>query len=93
MTKVSREELLKIGHMARIEILKEEIPTLIEQIEGLLSYAERISQVAADVIPEETKNSNIFADDVIDKTDSASLLDRAPDREENYFVVPKILET
>ena len=93
MAKVSREELLKIAQMARLKILEDEIPLMIMELEGVLSYAERIAQVVTKVSLSVPKNVNVFGADIVEKTDAAPLLAQAPEREENYFVVPKILET
>lgn len=93
MTKVTREEILKIARISKLDIHKDEIESLILQIEQVLSYAERVKEVAADVQEPSTKNVNIFREDVIVRTDNEPILAQAPEREGNYFVVPMILES
>jgi Asp-tRNA(Asn)/Glu-tRNA(Gln) amidotransferase C subunit len=39
------------------------------------------------------KNVNVFREDVIVQTDPEPILAQAPEREGNYFVVPRILES
>jgi len=93
MTKVTREEILKIARMSQLDIHKDEIESLISQTEQVLSYAERVKEVAADVQEPSTKNVNVFREDVIVRTDNEPILAQAPEREGNYFVVPMILES
>ena len=93
MTKVTREEILKIARMSQLNVHKDEIEPLILQTEQVLSYAERVKEVAADVQEPSTKNVNVFREDVIVRTDNEPILAQAPEREGNYFVVPMILES
>ncbi len=92
MTKISREEVLKIAYMSRIALREDEINTLIEQLEQVLSYAERVTKVATMVSEPSTKQVNVFRDDLVIPQDPAPLLAQAPEREGNFFVVPVILE-
>lgn len=92
MTKISREEIVKIAHGSQLEILEQEIKPLIQQIQDVLSYAQRVTIIAADIQEPSTKNINIFRSDVTKQCDAESILKRAPEREGDFFVVPVILE-
>lgn len=92
MTKISRDEVLKIAAMSNIALHEEEIDPLINQLEQVLTYAARVAQVAHCSTGAAHKNVNTFREDVIERTDAESILSCAPEREGNYFVVPKILE-
>ena len=93
MTQITKEELLKIARISNLELKDEEIPTLSAQIQAVLTYAERVQDIASKtevtLVP---KNSNIFRPDTVVKTDPEPILAQAPQREQNYFVVPVILE-
>jgi len=93
MTKISREEILKIARMSHVDVRDDEIQSLIEQLAQVLSYAERVSHVAADTEEPSTKNVNVFREDLAVKKDAKQILAQAPERAGNYFVVPKILES
>ena len=95
MKKISKEELLKLAHISRLELDEQEIPDLMQQMQDVLSYAERVTEVVNSVIGEEpsSKNINVFREDVVDRTDAESILAQAPEREENFFVVPVIIDT
>lgn len=92
MTKISRQEVVKIAHMSRIALRDEEIDPLIEQLEQVLSYAQRVVQVATTVEEPSTKNVNLFRQDLVIPQDPEPILAQAPEREGNYFVVPVILD-
>lgn len=92
MITITREEVLKIAHMSRIEVREDEIVALIQQLQDVLSYAQRVVEVAAELEEPITKNVNFFRDDVVISTDPELSLRQAPDREGNFFVVPAILE-
>ena len=60
MTKVSREEVLNVARMSYIALRDEEINPLMERMEQVLSYAERVTQVATAIEEPSTKNINVF---------------------------------
>lgn len=92
MAKISREDVLKIAKMAQMGVHEDEIDAYVHQLEQVLSYAERVKEIASEVEEPSNRNVNVFRDDVIDKTDPEPILDQAPVREGDYFVVPVILE-
>jgi len=94
MQKISKEELLTLAHLSRLELDESEITSLMQQIEAVLSYAQRVQEIAqTGILPDEsTKNVNVMREDVVIPTDSALILDQAPESEQQYFVVPVILE-
>ena len=92
--KITKEEALKIASISRIAIKDSEIDKLINQLDAVLSYAERVTQVAADLDNQPSnRNVNFLREDVVVKQSPEPILGRAPEREENYFVVPKILDS
>ncbi len=93
MTKVTREEILKIARISHLDVHDDEVQPLMSQIEQVLSYAERVKEVAVDVQEPSTKNVNTFREDVVVSTDNEPILAQSPEREGDYFVVPIILES
>ncbi len=93
MKKISRQEVLAIATMSRIALREDEINPMIEQLEQVLSYAERVSECATTLQEPSTKQVNVFREDVVITQDPEPLLARAPEREGNYYVVPAILES
>jgi aspartyl-tRNA(Asn)/glutamyl-tRNA(Gln) amidotransferase subunit C len=95
MAKITRQELLAIAHMARLHLDEGEITSLIDQVDAVLTYAGRVKDVAqlTNVEYPKLKNCNIFREDIVIRTDPKPILSQAPECEQNYFVVPVILET
>lgn len=91
MTKISKEEVLKIARMSHVEVHENELKPLMEQLEQVLSYAQRVTEVAAQIEEPSTRNINVFREDVVVKQDPELILSQAPLREGDYFVVPVIL--
>jgi aspartyl-tRNA(Asn)/glutamyl-tRNA(Gln) amidotransferase subunit C len=92
MSKITREELLKIARLSHLAISESEITALLADIDNVLTYAARVGEVQVDVEPS-APLTNVFRDDVVISTDPQPLLAGAPERVEDYFVVPMILES
>ena len=90
--KISRDEILKIAAMSRVALHEDEIAPLAEQLEQVLTYAERNNEITADVEEPSTKNVNVFREDVVARLDPDAILSQAPEEEGRFFVVPSILE-
>jgi aspartyl-tRNA(Asn)/glutamyl-tRNA(Gln) amidotransferase subunit C len=96
MQKITKEELISIARMSRLQLEDQEVTSLVDQIDAVLNYALRVKDIAKLPVATElpsVKNRNIFREDVVIKTDPKDILAQAPECEQNYFVVPVILET
>lgn len=89
---ITREEVLKMAKISRIEIQPDEIETVLKHLQSVLEYAASVAEVAEGVYEPSNKNLNVVREDVISKTDVEPLLEQAPEREENFFVVPAIIK-
>jgi aspartyl/glutamyl-tRNA(Asn/Gln) amidotransferase, C subunit len=92
MAKITRQELLKIAQISCVELHEDEINPTLQQLENVLNYIQRMQKIVVDAEEPSTKAVNVFREDVAIKTDPEPLLQLAPDREEDFFVVPKILD-
>jgi aspartyl-tRNA(Asn)/glutamyl-tRNA(Gln) amidotransferase subunit C len=92
MTKITKEEILKIARMSHLEIQEHEIEPLRTQLESVLSYAECVQEVLSDMQDLSRKQVNVFREDVIVDNDVEPILSQAPEREGDFFVVPAIIE-
>ncbi|MBA2307697.1 aspartyl/glutamyl-tRNA amidotransferase subunit C [Candidatus Dependentiae bacterium] len=93
MVHMSREDLLKLGRSSSLHLTEDEIPLLMNNLQTVLSYAAALKDMAETyaglAMP---KNSNVMRDDKAIPTPAEPLLAEAPQREDNYFVVPVILK-
>ena len=95
MTKINRDEVKKVAHLARLELNDSEVDNHAKQLEKILEYINQLEKIdtknvpcttrAIEVINAFRKDENIFYED------SEKLLDLAPSREEKFFKVPKIM--
>lgn len=92
MTKVSKEEIKKLAAMTKLYIAEDELEAMQQRLESMLDYAQRVQLIAKDIeIPSE-KNINHDRKDVMIQGSVEDILAQAPQQEDNYFVVPKIIE-
>ena len=92
MEEFSTQELLKIAKLSALELNDEEIKTLAQKLKQTLTYVEELDKVKTSIEHEATKNINVFRDDKVVQTNTASILQQAPQTKDNHFVVPKILD-
>jgi aspartyl-tRNA(Asn)/glutamyl-tRNA(Gln) amidotransferase subunit C len=86
----------RIAHLARIAVEDREVERLNGELNAILSFVETLARVdvagiepIASVLPMEMKKRQ----DVITEGGIAdAILANAPAREDNYFVVPKVVE-
>jgi aspartyl-tRNA(Asn)/glutamyl-tRNA(Gln) amidotransferase subunit C len=91
---ISREEALKIAYISRISLEEQEIEPVLKQLTEVLEYAQRVQDLATELDEQPSyKNINVMREDVVASSYPEIILSRAPEREENYFVVPRILDT
>lgn len=97
MIKLSREEVYKIAEISKLELQEQEIDHLVKQLEDVLSYAKRVTEIAtsANINTDEllVRPVNVTRSDEIIPTDSADILAQAPQALENYFVVPTVIDS
>ena len=91
---ISKEDALKIARISRIEIEDHEIDQILKQLGEVLEYAQRVQALAQDLEDQPSnKNINFLREGLVVPSDREAMLQCAPEREENYFVVPRILDT
>jgi aspartyl-tRNA(Asn)/glutamyl-tRNA(Gln) amidotransferase subunit C len=93
MFDISKEEIKKLAQNAQLRVDDHEIELFITQIKAVLAYAQRVKEVvSAETEEVSNKNVNVFREDIVVRTDAELILDQAPQREADFFVVPAILE-
>ncbi len=88
---ITKDEALKIASLTKLTIGDHEIDSIVRQLQDVLAYAERVQDMAKDLDMPTTKNINRQREDIVILFDSQKILDEAPEVQDNYFVVPKIL--
>jgi aspartyl-tRNA(Asn)/glutamyl-tRNA(Gln) amidotransferase subunit C len=94
--KISREDVEKVGLLARLELSPDEISTITGQMDSILSYVEKLNELeTAHITPTShaVPLENAFRPDEVKPSIGAeNALSSAPDRVEDFFRVPKVIE-
>ena len=95
MTKITKDEVKKVAHLARLELNEDEINNHAEQLEKILGYIKELEKIDTDNVTCTTRAIevfNVFRKDEKKISDcTEELLELGPSREDKYFKVPKII--
>ena len=93
---VDAANVRRIAHLARIAVAEEEVENLQAELNAILAFVEQLSQVDIEgvepmtsVIPMQMK---MRTDSVTDGAKPEEILANAPMRQDDFFVVPKVIE-
>ena len=95
MTKITKEEVKKVSHLARLELNESEINNHAEQLEKILEYIRQLEKIDTDDVSCMTRAIEVVnvlrKDDKINSNCTEEILELGPSREDKYFKVPKII--
>jgi len=93
---ITREEVLHVARLARLAVSDADADRLREQLSRLLEYMKQLDRLdTRDVVPTShaVEMGTPFREDAIRPFgDKEALLKNAPDREGDFFRVPRIIE-
>ncbi len=93
--KISRKEVLHVARLARLQLDPQQLELFSRQLDKVLEYMERLNEVdtrgvepAFHAIP----THNVFRhDDVCPSLSKEESIENAPEKTEQFFVVPKVI--
>ncbi len=94
--KITKDEVIYVANLARLEMDEESIDKFARQIGTILEYVDTLNRVDTEgVLP--TSHAifltNAFREDEIkEHLDREAALANAPEKEDENFVVPKVIE-
>ncbi|MEB3303185.1 MAG: Asp-tRNA(Asn)/Glu-tRNA(Gln) amidotransferase subunit GatC [Cyanobacteriota bacterium] len=95
MGRISPEDVRKVAALARLELPEGKIATYTTQLERILDYVAHLQQVDTKGVPETTRAvevPNVTRPDAVESTEIRDdLLELAPQREGDFYRVPRIL--
>ena len=95
MSKINAEDVRKVAQLARLDLPEDKIATYTGQLERILEYVAHLEAVDTEGVPPTTRAVEVVyvtRDDSIEPTPvREQLLDLAPQREGDFFRVPRIL--
>ena len=95
MNKITPEDVQKVAYLARLQINEEDLEKYSEQLEKILNYVSELEKIDTQGIVPTTRAVEVInntREDSVEPTNvREELLDLAPNREGDFFRVPKIL--
>lgn len=93
---MDRDTVLKAARLAQIEVKDDEVDAVGGKLQNIIGFVEQLSEVdTADVQPLESVHeiaNNLREDAVNDGGISEKVLKNAPESQEGFFVVSKVVE-
>ena len=93
---VDENTVRRIAALARIALADEQVEPMAKELNGILSWIEKLRELDMGDVPPMTsvvEHRLRLRDDVVTEgADTAALMKNAPAAEDNYFVVPKVVE-
>jgi aspartyl-tRNA(Asn)/glutamyl-tRNA(Gln) amidotransferase subunit C len=94
--KLTRDDVQRVAVLARLRLTPEEETQLTEQLDHILAYMEKLDELdTSKVEPFSHAVDAVNAsreDKVTNRPDLGAVLANAPDRDNTFFKVPKIIE-
>ena len=93
---VDQATVRRIAHLARVAVEDKEVEHLQGEINAILTFVEALGAVDVEGVEPMTSvmpmHLRMRADAVTDGFIAADVVANAPEREDNFFVVPKVVE-
>jgi aspartyl-tRNA(Asn)/glutamyl-tRNA(Gln) amidotransferase subunit C len=95
MGRISADDVRKVAHLARLQLPEDKVKAYTDQLERILDYVAQLEAVDTEGVPPTTRAVevvNVTRSDQVSPTPVRdALLDLAPQREGDFFRVPRIL--
>ncbi|MFT4182149.1 MAG: Asp-tRNA(Asn)/Glu-tRNA(Gln) amidotransferase subunit GatC [Rhizobium sp.] len=86
----------RVAHLARIAVNEDEAQRMMGELNGILGFVEQLSEVNVDGVEAMTSVTPMAmkkrTDDVTDGNKAADIVANAPNTDQNFFLVPKVVE-
>lgn len=96
MTAITRKDVEHVARLARLALTEEEKVHFTEQLGKILGYIEKLNEIDTSKIPPTAhpfSSKTVWREDRTFRWSSAdSILENAPEKEESFFKVRKVIE-
>ena len=97
MSRITEAQVKKVAELARLKLNNDQVKHHAEQIEKILDYVNQLEKIDTDGVACTTRAIeviNVLRSDAKNKFEERNeLLSLAPDRENDFFKVPKIIKS
>jgi len=93
---VDQDTVRRIARLARIALDEERVGPMMHELNGILAWAEQLAEVDVTDVPPMTsvveQQLKMREDGVTEGGNADALMANAPEAEDHFFVVPKVVE-
>jgi len=93
---IDEKKVREIAHLSRVKITPQEAHSLKQELNGILTWVAELNAILTDGVEPLTSAGGaalrMRADVVNDGGRAADILKNAPKSEDNFFLVPKVIE-
>ena len=91
-----KSSLLKLGKLSKIKIDDDKLSSLSKDLGSILNFIDRLKSIDTEEVDPTSNSLNqslVMRDDIaIDKNSANEILENAPEKELDFFSVPKVIE-
>ncbi len=92
---LTKEEVLKVAHLARLEFKEEEIEKFRGDLNNILSFIEKLQEVDTEGVEPMYQVNNLSnvlrKDEIKESLTKEEALKNAPQKDDGMFIVPKVV--
>ena len=92
---ITKDTVKHVAHLARIDLKPKDLEKLSQQLQEILGFIDKLKKVdAKDIVPTShiLPMNNVSRDDLpLESLSSDEALENAPQRQGNFFSVPKVI--
>lgn len=94
--KISKDDVIKVSELARLEFKEEELDKFTQQLGNILEYIEQLNELDTNNVEPTSHVLDISTplreDKVVEWLNIEEVLQNAPESEDDFFVVPQVIE-
>jgi len=94
--KISKDDIIKVSELARLEFKEKELEKFTEQLGNILEYIEQLNELNTDNVEPTSHvldmSTPLREDKVVEWLSTEEVLKNAPESEDDFFVVPQVIE-
>ena len=94
--KISNKEVEYVAKLARLKLTEQEKELFTQQLDSILDYMGKLNELDTEKVPPTSHvlplKNVMREDEVKDSHLQKEMLSNAPERDDNFFSVPKIIE-
>lgn len=94
--KISKKDVIETAELARLEFSEDDLEKFTHQLENILEHIEDLNELNTDNVEPTSHVLDISTpereDTIVELLTTEEVFKNAPEREEDFFVVPKVID-